>query len=198
CTCTCSLRCPTRRISRCTASASSDSWRSHSPSRTGSPAPRSGRVTASSWTGTRSRRCGRNGARTSGAARAAATPTIRLDADQWRGCYLGLRKVHEHRDRGVQSRAPAAQAEAEGPLALYALRDRLPLDEAVDPGVQLSMLVRGFYDEGWRPGRSRLEGGVPGAHQGRVPVLWGSRRGLRRGPWSACSPSGSPPVKSRT
>ena len=33
---------------------------------------------------------------------------------------------------------------------LHALRDRLPVDEAVDLGAQLPMLIRGFYYEGWR------------------------------------------------
>jgi uncharacterized protein (DUF2267 family) len=33
---------------------------------------------------------------------------------------------------------------------LHALRDRLTVDEAVDLGAQLPMLVRGFYYEGWR------------------------------------------------
>jgi uncharacterized protein (DUF2267 family) len=32
---------------------------------------------------------------------------------------------------------------------LHALRDRLPVEEAVQLGAQLPMLVRGFYYEGW-------------------------------------------------
>ena len=33
---------------------------------------------------------------------------------------------------------------------LHALRDRLPVEQAVALGAQLPMLVRGFYYEGWR------------------------------------------------
>lgn len=34
---------------------------------------------------------------------------------------------------------------------LHALRDRLLMDEAVQLGAQLPMLVRGFYYDGWKP-----------------------------------------------
>jgi uncharacterized protein (DUF2267 family) len=40
---------------------------------------------------------------------------------------------------------------------LHALRDRLSVNEAVDLGAQLPMLVRGLYYEGWDPVRVPLK-----------------------------------------
>ncbi len=44
-------------------------------------------------------------------------------------------------------------------IVLHALRDRLTIEEAVQLGAQLPMLVRGFYYEGWtlkgKPGKAR-------------------------------------------
>jgi uncharacterized protein (DUF2267 family) len=40
---------------------------------------------------------------------------------------------------------------------LHALRDRLTLQEAMDLGAQLPLLVRGFYYEGWHPSDKPLK-----------------------------------------
>jgi len=44
-------------------------------------------------------------------------------------------------------------------VVLHELRDRLPMQEAVDLGAQLPMLVRGFYYEGWRPSKTPTRSG---------------------------------------
>lgn len=41
---------------------------------------------------------------------------------------------------------------------LHAVRDRLTVAEVADLGAQLPMLVRGFYYEGWDPGRTPTKG----------------------------------------
>lgn len=43
---------------------------------------------------------------------------------------------------------------------LHALRDRLPVDEAVQFGAQLPTLVRGVYYDGWKPSKTPMKLGT--------------------------------------
>ncbi|MGP4001408.1 DUF2267 domain-containing protein [Streptomyces sp. 8N706] len=43
---------------------------------------------------------------------------------------------------------------------LHALRDRLPVDEAVQFGAQLPTLVRGVYYDGWKPSQTPVKLGT--------------------------------------
>jgi uncharacterized protein (DUF2267 family) len=43
-------------------------------------------------------------------------------------------------------------------VTLHALRDRLPMDEAVQLGAQLPMLISGLHYEGWRPSETPDKG----------------------------------------
>jgi uncharacterized protein (DUF2267 family) len=40
---------------------------------------------------------------------------------------------------------------------LYALRDRLPIDEAANLGAQLPLIVRGIYYDEWKPSRNPIK-----------------------------------------
>jgi uncharacterized protein (DUF2267 family) len=66
--------------------------------------------------------------------------TTKQKADVWLNELAG--------DLGLESRDKALLALRGG---LHALRDRLALDEAVQLGAQLPMLIRGLYYEGWSP-----------------------------------------------
>jgi uncharacterized protein (DUF2267 family) len=55
---------------------------------------------------------------------------------------------------GEESITNERQAYAAMRAVLHQLRDRLPVEEAVDLGAQLPLLVRGIYYEGWVPAKT--------------------------------------------
>lgn len=58
---------------------------------------------------------------------------MELNTDSKRQAYMGLRSV------------------------LHALRDRLTVDEAVDLGAQLPLLIRGIYYDEWNPSKTPVK-----------------------------------------
>ncbi len=42
-------------------------------------------------------------------------------------------------------------------VVLHALRDRLTVEEAAQVGAQMPVLLRGYYYDGWRPGRKPVK-----------------------------------------
>ena len=76
-----------------------------------------------------------------------------MRAAQLNGLETTIQKTHEWLNEIMIAIGANDAHLAYGALraVLHALRDRLPVDEAVQLGAQLPMLVRGLYYEGWCP-----------------------------------------------
>lgn len=76
-----------------------------------------------------------------------------MHAADLNGLETTIQKTHEWLNDVMRAMGANDAHLAYGALraVLHALRDRLTVDEAVQLGAQLPMLIRGLYYEGWTP-----------------------------------------------
>lgn len=75
--------------------------------------------------------------------------TMTVPASISKGVQTVQEWLHELKERGELADEAAAYSVLRA--VLHQLRDRLTLEEAVDLGAQLPLIVRGLYFEGWQP-----------------------------------------------
>lgn len=77
-----------------------------------------------------------------------------MSKSRYSSLQTSIQKTNElikeiQREFGWESRPDQAYAALR--VVLQTLRDRLPVNEAVDLGAELPMLIRGMYYDGWQP-----------------------------------------------